>query len=323
MALVFCAECGKEISDKSENCIHCGFPIAREKERIIQAKEQAWIKRNQSALQLPDAEAIPLLVKLGDEGYLLGYINAGIRYSNCGDVQSAHACYMKAYMIDHKSCDGLSAQHLGYLYARKTTSYFNTEKAIHCLKESNSPMANRRLGQIYDPHYKDDGFDAYKDYKLALEYYRKLLVGKHLSYIASVYNDIGIIYGDFFKHYILASCYCLLAKQISNDQTHSNNYNIYISLVRNKNGSIWEKNIQSIHSYEDIDPMIERVNAEIKASASTNTKTRSGGPRCPTCGSDNIEKVGILDRAISAYVLSFLSNKIGKQFKCRNCGYLW
>lgn len=27
MALIKCPECGKEISDKSEKCIHCGFPL--------------------------------------------------------------------------------------------------------------------------------------------------------------------------------------------------------------------------------------------------------------------------------------------------------
>lgn len=27
MALINCPECGKEISDKSETCIHCGYPI--------------------------------------------------------------------------------------------------------------------------------------------------------------------------------------------------------------------------------------------------------------------------------------------------------
>lgn len=27
MALINCPECGKEISDKSEKCIHCGYPI--------------------------------------------------------------------------------------------------------------------------------------------------------------------------------------------------------------------------------------------------------------------------------------------------------
>lgn len=35
MALIKCPECGKEISDKSEICIHCGFPINKSKNIII------------------------------------------------------------------------------------------------------------------------------------------------------------------------------------------------------------------------------------------------------------------------------------------------
>ena len=27
MALIKCPECGKEISDKSNQCIHCGYPL--------------------------------------------------------------------------------------------------------------------------------------------------------------------------------------------------------------------------------------------------------------------------------------------------------
>ena len=30
MALIKCKECGKEISDKATNCIHCGCPIEKE-----------------------------------------------------------------------------------------------------------------------------------------------------------------------------------------------------------------------------------------------------------------------------------------------------
>lgn len=30
MALIKCPECGKEISDKAPQCIHCGYPIAQE-----------------------------------------------------------------------------------------------------------------------------------------------------------------------------------------------------------------------------------------------------------------------------------------------------
>lgn len=31
MALIICPECGKEISDKSEICIHCGYPLKNTK----------------------------------------------------------------------------------------------------------------------------------------------------------------------------------------------------------------------------------------------------------------------------------------------------
>lgn len=37
MALIKCPECGKEISDKSDKCIHCGYPL--KKNTIINSKE--------------------------------------------------------------------------------------------------------------------------------------------------------------------------------------------------------------------------------------------------------------------------------------------
>lgn len=32
MALIICPECGKDISDQSEVCVHCGYPIRRAKD---------------------------------------------------------------------------------------------------------------------------------------------------------------------------------------------------------------------------------------------------------------------------------------------------
>ncbi len=32
MALIKCPECGKEVSDKSKNCIHCGYPLTQKEE---------------------------------------------------------------------------------------------------------------------------------------------------------------------------------------------------------------------------------------------------------------------------------------------------
>ena len=43
-------------------------------------------------------------------------------------------------------------------------------------------------------------------------------------------------------------------------------------------------------------------------------------PKCTYCGSTNIRKIGLLNRAISAELWGLGSKKIGKQFHCNQCG---
>lgn len=31
MAIIQCPECGKEVSDKTKSCIHCGYPLTKKK----------------------------------------------------------------------------------------------------------------------------------------------------------------------------------------------------------------------------------------------------------------------------------------------------
>lgn len=46
-------------------------------------------------------------------------------------------------------------------------------------------------------------------------------------------------------------------------------------------------------------------------------------PKCPTCGSTNIKKIGEIERGASIAVFGIFSKKINKTFKCCNCGYTW
>ncbi len=46
-------------------------------------------------------------------------------------------------------------------------------------------------------------------------------------------------------------------------------------------------------------------------------------PKCPSCGSSNISKIGVVGRAISFKLVGFASSKIGKTHKCNNCGTTW
>ncbi len=49
----------------------------------------------------------------------------------------------------------------------------------------------------------------------------------------------------------------------------------------------------------------------------------SGIPRCPTCGSVNVEKISNLNRGVSVAMWGAMSKKINKSFKCKNCGFTW
>lgn len=63
----------------------------------------------------------------------------------------------------------------------------------------------------------------------------------------------------------------------------------------------------------------EKEQARIEAEIQLKTNV----PRCPTCQSTNIQKIGTGERVVSVAMLGILSNKINKSFKCKNCGYIW
>lgn len=46
-------------------------------------------------------------------------------------------------------------------------------------------------------------------------------------------------------------------------------------------------------------------------------------PKCPTCGSTNVQKIGTVERATSIIGLGLLSKKINKTYKCLNCKCTW
>lgn len=46
-------------------------------------------------------------------------------------------------------------------------------------------------------------------------------------------------------------------------------------------------------------------------------------PKCPTCQSINVQKIGTGERMASVAVFGIFSKKINKSYKCKNCGYTW
>ena len=52
-----------------------------------------------------------------------------------------------------------------------------------------------------------------------------------------------------------------------------------------------------------------------------NPETTSFQPKCPVCGSVNIQKISELRRGTHALAWGILSNTARSQFECKNCGY--
>lgn len=55
----------------------------------------------------------------------------------------------------------------------------------------------------------------------------------------------------------------------------------------------------------------------------TNEQLKANLPKCPTCGSTNIQKISDLRRGVHAVAWGLLSNTVRSQFECKNCGYKW
>lgn len=50
---------------------------------------------------------------------------------------------------------------------------------------------------------------------------------------------------------------------------------------------------------------------------------RMNAPKCPMCGSINIEKISTASRVVSVAAVGLASGKIGKQYKCKKCKHMW
>lgn len=46
-------------------------------------------------------------------------------------------------------------------------------------------------------------------------------------------------------------------------------------------------------------------------------------PKCPTCGSTNVNKISNTKKAVGFLTVGVFSSNLGKTMECKNCGYKW
>ena len=73
---------------------------------------------------------------------------------------------------------------------------------------------------------------------------------------------------------------------------------------------------------------LQEEDREIAIFLHTNTtlnsqSQQSNQPKCPTCGSTNIEKISTAKKAAGGFMFGLFSKTARSQFMCKDCGYKW
>lgn len=55
----------------------------------------------------------------------------------------------------------------------------------------------------------------------------------------------------------------------------------------------------------------------------SSTPTPQNIPKCPTCGSTNVERISTAQKAFGFALVGLFSSNLGKTMHCKNCGYKW
>lgn len=110
---------------------------------------------------------------------------------------------------------------------------------------------------------------------------------------------------------------------------------VYIDNSRWRNGDGKEAFIEEIVKkspnldktlFEHRDEIIQRKNDEMKASIAVGKailEEKSRVPKCPTCGSLNVEKISTGKKIFGGAMFGLFSSDVRNTMHCKNCGAKW
>ncbi len=68
---------------------------------------------------------------------------------------------------------------------------------------------------------------------------------------------------------------------------------------------------------------IEMRHLELQRNQIAEQKKGTSVPKCPTCGSTNVEKISTAQKALGFALVGLFSSNLGKTMHCKDCGYKW
>ena len=108
--------------------------------------------------------------------------------------------------------------------------------------------------------------------------------------------------------------------QMNHSQRVANRYNPQYEIIcKYQFPEIYEYNEQK--SQQEYEALQRR--AQQKRIEKERIEKQQNTPKCPTCGSTNIEKISTTSKAIGFAMVGVFSSNFGKTMHCKQCGYKW
>lgn len=322
MALINCPECGKEVSDKIEFCIHCGFPL-RELSECEEEKVRVFLRRGKSfltkrdykqafqnfmcAAEMGNAEAQNYLASLYHEGIGVEQNSALAMewYEKAAQQNDFNAIGNMAVLYHH----GLGVPQ-DYVKARQLY-----EKALNL--GSTNPDIQNNLAALYidglgtDKNYAqaevllkqamEQGHSNAKDnYALLQQLMAQPTAKDEVKFWAGILGMLACIVGAIISFFAL----------VFNDQVGAA---LVVSILLLLLG---------FALYYGLMPKAE-LERQKKREEEKRNKALTEGYLCPNCGMRAGHEFGKIEKGASLGFWGIYSDKLGKTYECANCGYKW
>jgi len=293
MALITCPECGNQISDKAAVCIHCGYPLSEYKEVTVIEAEKSNIKSVEEkqldiAFSLLEEkkykEALELYIELALEGNSDARLWVGNFYDRGLGVATNKEKARYWFKLASEQNHPSACFNLAMLEKRGSQFPDNVEYVVSLLKKS-SDLGNDSASYELGLMY-NMGYGIEQNYEKAAYYYD--ISYKQGNRSSTLHNNLAVLYMD--------------GKGVEKD------YNKALNLLR-----IAIKDESNIQAKNNLSELNKRMGIS----------STPAGYKCPSCGKMTGYKISHTSKITSVGFWGIASNKLGKTYKCKNCGYIW
>lgn len=133
--------------------------------------------------------------------------------------------------------------------------------------------------------------------------------------------DDGISFSPGYIHYLNDD----VEECLENHPLNTTNMSIddFIILTKISNSTDFYDAMIELHDKDIIEYELKMSQFRAQVNVQNEIKQQSNQPKCPTCGSTNIEKISAGKKMSGSFLFGIFSSDIRNTMHCKDCGYTW